>query len=155
MICRSLFPYQWFVHSVVLIILLFYVWPFGTHICLCTLCMHCPQRPEEGFRSHGTEITEVGKNKTQVPCRSSQCTRPLGLVSSPPQPRDYLQTPHTCLFYLTPNPGPCVHILLVQPSTSSVEVFFLLELIEVLALGASISISARSSSLPGPRTCGF
>lgn len=97
----------------------------------------------------------VGKNKTQVPCRSSQCTQPLGLVSSPPQPRDYLQTPHTCLFYLTPNPGPCVHILLVQPSTSSVEVFFLLEPIEVLGLGASISISARSSSFPGPRTCGF
>lgn len=27
-------------------------------ICLCTLCIQYPQRPEEGIRSHGIQITD-------------------------------------------------------------------------------------------------
>lgn len=55
----SLFPSWWFVCFVILIILLLYTWALGLSVCLCTMCMHCLQRPEEGFRSRGTEITEA------------------------------------------------------------------------------------------------
>ena len=38
---------------------------FGLNVCLCTTCMQCPQRPEEGSKSLGTGV--IGS--CEPPCR--------------------------------------------------------------------------------------
>ena len=43
---------------------LFCVYGCFACMCLCTMCMQYPQRPEEDIRSHGTEV----KDNCQLPC---------------------------------------------------------------------------------------
>lgn len=37
------------------------IWVFCLHICLCIVCMWCPQRPEEGIRFPGTQVRDDQK----------------------------------------------------------------------------------------------
>lgn len=58
--------------------------------CLCTMCVQCQQRPEEGVGSLQVELQpmesfRVGAgNGTAVLSKSSQCSWPLRHLSSPP-----------------------------------------------------------------------
>lgn len=52
----NLFPCVFFVLKIDLF--LFYMHGYFASVCLCTLCVQCSQKPEEGVKSSGTGVTD-------------------------------------------------------------------------------------------------
>lgn len=61
---------------------LFYVWMSYLHVCKCTACMQCPQRPEVASFP-GTGIEDVCELPCQLGTKSKTAPLTIGRLSSP------------------------------------------------------------------------